>query len=332
MWFVPARLPSGVCTCHSPTQKSNCRYSAAPQRGADCAAPAAEVIGIATVRSVIVRSQEFIALPPDLAKTCTYPPLYVRKNLWVLLPRKAAPTSTTFYKSLWEIYISSPYNFETHWIGNKRGGDMSCRLIGTIALVLLAVTEVRAQSGAASAPRSPLDARNWGVVYDVPGTRNVKLRENVPYLGDGKDALTIDIYTPAGSRSGAKLPAVVFVNAIGDRPGDPLKRWEIYRSWPRLVAAHGLVGIGMDADGSRIQECLRGVFDFLARRGGEYGIDGARVGLYAASANVSGAYEYLPGGNAAPGIHAAVLFYGGVPAGRIRADLPVLFIVAQGDV
>lgn len=175
--------------------------------------------------------------------------------------------------------------------------------------------------------RSPLDVTNWGVVYDVPATKHVKVHKEVPYLG----ALAVDIYTPADLKEGEKRPAVVFINAVGDRADNKVKSWAIYQSWPRLVAAHGLIGVAMDADGARIQESLRGVFDFLTKQGGQYGVDGAQLGLYAASANVSGAYQYLIGQHAAPGIRAAALYYGRVPAGRMRADLPVQFIVAQGD-
>lgn len=179
----------------------------------------------------------------------------------------------------------------------------------------------------AQAPRSPLDATNWGVVYDVPATKQVKVRNNVPYL----DTLTVDIYSPPDLKAGETRGAVVFINAVGDRPDNKVKSWAIYQSWPRLVAAHGLIGISMDADGARIQESVRGVFEFLTKQGAQYGVDSARLGLYAASANVRGAYEYLIGEHTAKGIRAAALFYGGVPVGKIRADLPVLFIVAQGD-
>jgi tetratricopeptide (TPR) repeat protein len=124
----------------------------------------------------------------------------------------------------------------------------------------------------------------------------------------------------------------VFINAVGDRGDNKVKNWEIYKTWPRLVAAHGLVGVSMDADGARIQESLRGVFDYLTNKGSEHGIDGARLGLYAASANVTGTTQYLAGEFAAKGIRAAALYYGGVPGAPMRADLPTLFIVAEGDV
>lgn len=177
------------------------------------------------------------------------------------------------------------------------------------------------------APRSPLDVTNWGVVYDVPATKQVKVHQDIPYL----NKLAVDIYTPPNLKPGETRPAVVFLNAIGDPPNNKVKSWAIYQSWPRLVAAHGLVGISMDADGDGVQESLRGVFDFLAKQGAQYGVDGTRLGVYAASANVRGAYEYLIGEHAAPGIRAAALYYGGVPTGRMRTDLPVQFIVAQSD-
>ncbi len=178
-------------------------------------------------------------------------------------------------------------------------------------------------------PRSPLDATNWGVVYDIPATKNVRVKTDVPYSG----SLTIDVYSPPNAKAGDKFPAVIFLNAIGDAPNDKVKNWEIYKSFPRLIAAHGLIGISMDMDGTRIQESLRALFDFLEKDGAKHGIDATRLGVYAASANVTQSTIYLMSDGAAKGIRAAALFYGGAPAAetRIRKDLPVLFILAEGD-
>jgi dienelactone hydrolase len=205
-------------------------------------------------------------------------------------------------------------------------------LIGFLAVVLLSTTTALAQNSAPQPQRSPLSPTHWGVVLDVPATKQVKVRTDVPYLRDARGTLTVDIYSPPDAKAGERRPAVVFINAIGDRGNDKVKNWEIYKTWPRLVAAHGLVGVSMEADGTRIQESLRGVFDFLSKQGGEHGIDGTRLGLYAASANVTGTTQYLSSEAAAKGIRAAALYYGGVPGGTLRTDLPVLFIVAQGDV
>jgi tetratricopeptide (TPR) repeat protein len=182
-----------------------------------------------------------------------------------------------------------------------------------------------------SPARSPLEATVWGVVYDTPGTKAVRVTPDVTYLKDGRSDLKLDIYLPPDQKAGALRPAVIFLNAIGDRPGDKVKSWEIYKSWPRLVAAHDMVGIAMDADGTRIQDSLKALFDFLGRDGAKHGIDADRLGVYAASANVTQSSIYLMGENASKGIKAAALYYGGAPQGNLRRDLPVLFILAEGD-
>ena len=200
-----------------------------------------------------------------------------------------------------------------------------------LVVALVATPGALAQNGAAEQKPSPLDPTSWGVVYDVPATAQVKVTRNVPYLSDAQGTQAIDIYSPPDLKAGEKRPAVVFINAIGDRPDSKVKDWGIYKSWPRLVAAHGRIGISMDADGARIQDCLRGVFDFLTSKGATHGIDGTRLGLYAASANVTGTMQYLTSDTAAKSIRAAALYYGGVPTGNLPSDLPVLFIVAAGD-
>ena len=199
-----------------------------------------------------------------------------------------------------------------------------------IALFILIFTFALNLFAQNTAQTSPLDGRNYGVVYDIPATRDVTLKADVPYSAN----LKIDIYSPPNAKAGEKLPAVIFLNAIGDAPGQPkVKSWGIYRSFPRLVAAHGMVGISMETDGARIQESLRALFDFLEKDGAKHGIDASRLGVYAASANTTQSIVYLMGQAAAKGIRAAALFYGAVPAPetKMRKDLPVLFILAEGD-
>jgi tetratricopeptide (TPR) repeat protein len=210
------------------------------------------------------------------------------------------------------------------------------KVVAVVVVAGVSALGVRAQ---APASESQLDPSHWGVVYDVPETEDVALEADVPYLKDARGSLAIDVYRPPDAKRGEKRPAVVFLNAIGDAPAsappapaNKLKSWGIYRTWPRLVAAHGLVGVSMECDGTRIQESLAALFDFLEKHGAEHGIDGARLGVYAASANVSGASEYLLGGHASAGIRAAVLYYGQPPARAPRRDLPVLFVVAESDV
>jgi tetratricopeptide (TPR) repeat protein len=186
--------------------------------------------------------------------------------------------------------------------------------------------------GLTTPPHSELEVTRFGVVITAPGVDKVRVRPDVVYLRDARDTLTVDLYLPADLKAGERRPAVVFLNAIGETPGAmKVKHWEIYRTWPRLVAAHGMIGVSMEAERERIPECLRAVFEFLATRGSEHGVDGARLGCYAASANVTQASQYLLGDSAHAGIRAAVLYYGRPPEREPRADLPVLFVVPEGD-
>ena len=184
---------------------------------------------------------------------------------------------------------------------------------------------------AQNAERSKLDGRNYGVVYEIPAMKNVRQTSNVPYLTDSKGTEVIDIFTPPNAKSNAKFPAVIFFNSVGEPPAGKAKDWGIYQTFPRLVATQGMVGISMTVDGTRIQDCLRALFDFIEREGAKHKIDTSRLGVYASSANVTQGAAYLMNETAAKGIKAAVLYYGGVPNMAYRKDLPVLFVVAETD-
>ncbi|MDI1243408.1 MAG: hypothetical protein PSX80_15960, partial [bacterium] len=109
------------------------------------------------------------------------------------------------------------------------------------------------------------------------------------------------------------------LNAIGDSAAvGKVKEWGIYSSWPRLIAAHGMIGISMDADGTRIQESLKGIFAFLEREGASHGVDASRLGVYAASANTTQSIVYLMGDGAAKGIKAAGLYSGATPTAETQ--------------
>src|SRR5262245_5502787 len=113
--------------------------------------------------------------------------------------------------------------------------------------------------------RSPFAPDNFGVVYDLPAVREVRVEKNATYHRSGARGLQLDIALPKDAKT--PLPAVLFLNAIGDRLPDRVKEWGIYSSWPRLIAAHGMAGVSMDCDGERIPECLGAVLGFLEREG-----------------------------------------------------------------
>lgn len=172
---------------------------------------------------------------------------------------------------------------------------------------------------------SPFNASSWGVVVDHPDMKLVEVRKGISYFKDDKVDLQIDVYLPPRRKLGQKLPVVVFMNGFGDQA---LKSSGVYRSWPKLVAAHGFVGVSMDSDATRLHESFGMLFKFLSSL--DY-VDGNRIGIYAASANIRESAKYLLSNKAHPGIKAAALYYGEVPALPYRKDLPVLFIVTELD-
>ena len=180
---------------------------------------------------------------------------------------------------------------------------------------------------------SIFDGRSWGVVLQHPDMNRVEVKPNITYLNDSKGTLKLDLYVPPGTKPADRLPAIVFLNAIGESNQQmKVKEWGIYRTWPQLIAANGYVGISMECDRNRVIESIKGVFSFLEKEASKYNVDANRLGVYAASANVSQSVNYLMSADASSGIKAAVLYYGRQPQGPYRKDLPVLFVIPEGDV
>jgi hypothetical protein len=121
--------------------------------------------------------------------------------------------------------------------------------ISLIGIALLVSVRVFSQSTTASV----VDPLQYGVVLDDPKMKEVKTQVDITYLSDEKGTLKLDIYSLPTASVKDKLPAIIFLNAIGERPGArKVKSWGIYTTWPTLVAANGYIGISMETDGSRI--------------------------------------------------------------------------------
>lgn len=122
------------------------------------------------------------------------------------------------------------------------------------------------------------------VLHDIAGSADVGLETGHRYLTEA-GPLPFDLYRPP--HAAGPLPAVVFVSGYPDpgmaaMVGRPLKDWESYRAWARMVAASGLIAItylnGTPADGAALLRHLHQSADSL-------GIDPSRIGLWACSGN-----------------------------------------------
>jgi dienelactone hydrolase len=182
-----------------------------------------------------------------------------------------------------------------------------------LAALLLAAPALAADS---------LDVTDQGLVYTLPGMAKVQVKKDLAFAG-GK----FDLYLPA--RRQGLVPVVIFVNGIGHVGPRKLKDWKIYQDWPRLAAARGWAGIVHDAPPDGVPAAVTAIFEHVAAHGRGLGVDADRMAAWACSGNVSTALPYLMG-SPPPGVRAAVIYYGAGP-GPIRADLPVLHVLAGRD-
>ena len=174
------------------------------------------------------------------------------------------------------------------------------------------------------------DVTEQSVVWVVPGLDRVAVRRDVPYKTDATKTLGLDVYSPPGARAGELLPAVVFINGVGDAEGRSLKDWGIYRSWARTVAASGWIAVTFASRGAQVEADVADAFAFLAKDGAKLGIDSKRIAAWACSANVTPGLRFLMDA-AGPGVIGAVIYYGSSDPAKIRTDLPVYFARAGLD-
>ncbi len=205
------------------------------------------------------------------------------------------------------------------------------------SLLLLALVPAALPAASPAAPpavgpgRSLHDPTGYALVWNQPGAASTLAREAIVFGRPVDRDLALDLYLPAGLAAGERRPAVVFLSGFGDDPASPLKSWEIYRSWMRTVAARGFVGVMGESDPRDVAGSLAALFRFLESRGGELGVDATRLAAWACSANVGGALPFLMGEGAPRGVVAAVLLYGAGEAPAVRAELPVMLVVAGRD-
>ena len=150
------------------------------------------------------------------------------------------------------------------------------------------------------------------VLYRIPGMESIEARKDLVYHGAGADALTMDLFYPAQTRSQA-APAVIIVAGYPDPGfekmlGCKFKEMASSVSWGQLAAASGVVAVTYTnrepaADLARLLAHIR-------QNAASLGIDAHRIGLWATSGNVPLALSVLMQAGAAEYLRCAVLCYG----------------------
>lgn len=192
------------------------------------------------------------------------------------------------------------------------------------------------------------------IVHQVPGMDAVAVRKGVEYGDTSTGPRTMDIYSPPGSSPGEQRPAVVLVLGFSSPMfATGLKDTGAYTSWGRLLAASGLVAVTYSYSDPMTD--LDTLLERLRRDGATLGIDGSRIGLWAASGNVPRAlmalmqgksdafrcaalcYGYMLDLGASTGVAEAAARFGfvhagaGKGAGDLPADLPLCIARAGRD-
>ena len=83
---------------------------------------------------------------------------------------------------------------------------------------------------------------NAPVVLAVPGMTGVKVVADLRYSKAPDPNLLLDAYLPPGLATNERRPVVIFIHGGAGSESRP-KDWGIYRTWGRLVAASGFVGV-----------------------------------------------------------------------------------------
>jgi acetyl esterase/lipase len=86
------------------------------------------------------------------------------------------------------------------------------------------------------------------IVYSVPGMDKAEVRANIVYKKDGASELKMDIYMPPNLAAEERRPVVFFIHGgpLGANPSPGAKEWPFYKSYGRLMAASGFVGVALD--------------------------------------------------------------------------------------
>ena len=134
------------------------------------------------------------------------------------------------------------------------------------------------------------------VLYTMPGVDAVTVRRDVEYRVTDAGALTMDLYYPPDSKSGARTSAVIFVTGFSDVGAQKMlgctqKEMGSYISWGRLAAASGLVAITYTNREPAAD--VNAVLQHVRQNAASLGIDEKSVGVWACSGNVPNALSVL---------------------------------------
>jgi acetyl esterase/lipase len=157
------------------------------------------------------------------------------------------------------------------------------------AALASAVVRAAAQAGKgvpAGAQPSFEEITRLPVVYSVPGMADVRVREGLVYKSAEGSPLQFDLYAPAAASRAS--PAVILIHG-GPIPGLGARRWGMFTSYGRILAASGMTGIAFDhrfLGPDRLRDSVADVSDLVKHvreNAKTLGVDANRLALWAFS-------------------------------------------------
>lgn len=125
------------------------------------------------------------------------------------------------------------------------------------------------------------------VLFRLPRMDKVYMQPDVTYRRIGDTELKMDIYNPS-QPSKAPVPGVVFVHGgpLEEDYRPRLKDWEVFRSYGRLVAAAGMVGVTFNhrfhgfSQLEQSTEDVETAVSYLRGRAHDFGLNPNRLGFW----------------------------------------------------
>ena len=122
----------------------------------------------------------------------------------------------------------------------------------------------------------------------LPEADQVLIQTGIEYSRTDAGPLTLDVYAPARRAPSVALPAIVMVAGYSDTgyetvTGCRFKDMRMSTGWAQLVASFGMIAVTYG--NARPEEDLDAVLRHLHEHAAEFGIDAARLALWAMSGN-----------------------------------------------
>lgn len=111
-----------------------------------------------------------------------------------------------------------------------------------VLFLLAALAAFPVQPAAQDEPPPPPDVRRMSVVYRIPGMSAVAVKSDLKYTDAGGEHLLMDVYAPPRLGKNERRPAVLFIHGSVP-PGSRAKDMGVFKSWARLAAASGMIGV-----------------------------------------------------------------------------------------